>query len=306
MSQHLLSIRDLDADTLKRLVADGQAFAKQGPTHRQDLLQGQTIAMLFYEPSTRTRCSFELAARRLGADVLNLDMQSSSSRKGETVADTVATLAAMGVRLFVMRHEERAAIDAAARALPDGCHLLNAGAGTRDHPTQILLDLLTLAREGHDIQRLDLSIIGDLRHSRVVNSWLQAIEHLGCHRLRLGAPGVFRPETVPPEATLSDTLADSIQGAQVIMALRIQQERLTKGTTGENELFHEHWGLNEARIAEWAPQAQIMHPGPMNRGVEIDSALADGPRSLILKQVENGVPARMAALAWLFSGDKQR
>jgi len=305
MTRHLLSIQDLDADTLGHLVSASEAFAQQGPTDRQSLLEGQTVAMLFYEPSTRTRCSFELAARRLGADVLKLDMDSSSSSKGETVADTVRTLAAMGVRLFVMRHGDKSAIESAARALPADCHLLNAGAGTQDHPTQTLLDLVTLAREGHDIRQLDISIIGDLRHSRVVNSWLQAIDKLGCRRLRLGAPAGFRPDTVPGNAISSDTLADSIQDAEVIMALRIQQERLADASLADSEAFHAEWGLDEARVAQWAPKARIMHPGPMNRGVEIDSALADGPRSLILKQVENGVPARMAALAWLFSGDKQ-
>jgi len=313
MNQHLLSINELSTEDLLTLIELGQTMSQDmGQDMGQDRseprpqapLAGETVAMLFYEASTRTRCSFELAARRLGADVLNLDIDTTSVSKGETVADTVRTLAAMGVKGFVMRHSDRAVIDAAAQALPHGHHLLNAGAGTQDHPSQTLLDLLTLARAGQDIQQLDISIVGDLRHSRVASSALQALSRLGFRRLRLGAPPGLLPEQVPDGVLPCDDLESSIKDAEVIMTLRIQRERMSDKLLGDEQQYHRDWGLSAEKIAAWAPKARIMHPGPMNRGVEIDDAVADGPNSLILEQVAQGVPARMAALTWLFSGGK--
>lgn len=304
MTRHLLAIHDLDADRLRKLIDEGSRYADQAATDEaRELLASETVAQLFYEPSTRTRCSFELAARRLGADVLNLDLDTASTTKGETVIDTVRTLAAMGVHFFVMRHSDADTVAAVAEALPDDCHLLNAGAGTSQHPTQALLDMLTLHRAGYDVGSLDIAIVGDIAHSRVASSAITALQRLGAQRIRLGGPPAFLPETAPEGATLCHKLADTIAGADVVMTLRIQRERMPAELAGDAAAYHREWGLTGKRIEELAPGARIMHPGPVNRGVEIDDGLADGDRSLILDQVSNGVPARMAALAWLHRGD---
>lgn len=304
MTRHLLAIHDLNTDRLRGLIDEGSRYADQAPTDdTRDQLRGETVAQLFYEPSTRTRCSFELAARRLGADVLNLDLDTASTTKGETVIDTVRTLAAMGVRFFVMRHGDADTVAAVADALPDACHLLNAGAGTSQHPTQALLDMLTLHRAGYNFNALDIGIVGDIAHSRVASSTITALQRLGVPRIRLGGPPAFLPDTAPEGATLCHKLADAVAGADVVMTLRIQRERMPAELAGDVAAYHREWGLTDARIDELAPAARIMHPGPVNRGVEIDDGLADGDRSLILDQVSNGVPARMAALAWLHRGD---
>ncbi|MEA5445260.1 aspartate carbamoyltransferase catalytic subunit [Gammaproteobacteria bacterium AB-CW1] len=309
MTQHLLAIDDLEPGQLRTLLDLARSHADADPqTESRTQLSGVTVAQLFYEPSTRTRCSFEIAARRLGADVLNLDINHTSTVKGETVVDTVRTLAAMGVRLFVIRHGDARVVQAAADVLPPNCHLLNAGAGTRQHPTQALLDMLTLMRAGFDFARLDISIVGDLRHSRVAASAVEALRMLGAASIRMGGPEGFLPDNAPAGVSLHQDLKETIQGAAVIMALRIQRERIAADVLTDPQLahptaYHEQWGLNEARVAQWAPSARVLHPGPMNRGVEIDDELADGPRSLILDQVQNGVAARMAALTWLFHGD---
>jgi len=306
MTRHLLAISDLSPITLKTLIARGKSFAAQQPSMEdRQLLHGETMAQLFYEPSTRTRCSFEIAARRLGADVLNLEMGSSSETKGETIRDTARTLAAMGVKLFVIRHKEPTVVSNMAEALPSDCHLLNAGSGSRQHPTQALLDMLTLDRAAYDFSQLDIAIVGDLRHSRVAASAIEALQKLKTHSIRLGGPSGFLPDKVPTGVSQHDNLADSIRGADVVMTLRIQRERIISEQLGELSDYHADWGLSEARLKELAPNARIMHPGPMNRGVEIDDAVADGPRSLVLDQVENGVAARMAALEWLHIGDRQ-
>lgn len=304
MTRHLLAISDLSADSLRELIERGVHHAESDPGgEARDQLRGETVAQLFYEPSTRTRCSFEIAARRLGADVLNLDLDTASTTKGETVVDTMRTLAAMGVRFFVMRHGDAAVVAQAAEALPTECHLLNAGAGTSQHPTQALLDMLTLRRAGVDFAGLDISIVGDLAHSRVAASAVAALRLLGTRRIRLGGPAAFLPESPPTGVALHDNLADAIRGSDVVMTLRIQKERMPAEMAGDPQAYHREWGLTEDRVAACAPDARIMHPGPVNRGVEIDDQLADGPRSLILAQVRNGVAARMAALDWLHSGD---
>ncbi len=300
MTRHFLAISDLDPDQLLRLIRRGRDHAAADPRQESRLgLRGLSVAQLFYEPSTRTRCSFELAARRLGADVLNLDIDTASTVKGETALDTAMTLAAMGVRLFVIRHADAELIRTLADALPPGCAVLNAGAGRRQHPTQALLDMITLDEAGLDPAALSVSIVGDIRHSRVASSVIAALQTLGCRRIRLGGPPAFLPETTPPEVECHDNLADTIRDADVVMTLRIQRERMQAGELAGIDDYHHQWGLREATLAKYAPRARIMHPGPMNRGVEIEDAVADGPRSLILDQVRNGVAARMAALEWL-------
>lgn len=299
MTRHLLSISELDADTLRQLIARGRDYAASTATEHRKTLAGQTVAQLFYEPSTRTRCSFELAAQRLGADVLNLDIDTASAVKGETIVDTTRTLAAMGVRLFVIRHADSEVIAETAAALPRGCAVVNAGAGCHQHPTQGLLDMLTLDEAGFRFEQLDISLVGDIRHSRVAGSAIDALRILGTRRVRLGGPTDFLPDKPPATVELHDTLAAAIQDTDVVMTLRIQRERMSTSEMGDPAAYHRHWGLTEAGLQRHAPGARVMHPGPMNRGVEIDDTVADGPRSLILDQVRNGVPARMAALAWL-------
>jgi aspartate carbamoyltransferase catalytic subunit len=305
MTRHLLTIGALDADLLRALIARGRHHAVGPDPDSRRLLAGHSVAQLFYEPSTRTRCSFELAARRLGADVLNLDIDTTSAVKGETVVDTARTLAAMGVKLFVIRHSDSDVIAETAAALPEGSAVLNAGAGSQQHPTQALLDMLTLDEAGFRFQQLDISIVGDIRRSRVANSAVEALSLLGAKRIRLGGPGGFLPDTLPDMVERHDSLATAIEGADVVMTLRIQRERMRNDENLDTADYHRQWGLSEDHLKEHAPKARVMHPGPMNRGVEIDSAVADGPRSLILDQVRNGVAARMAALEWLAKENKQ-
>jgi aspartate carbamoyltransferase catalytic subunit len=298
-TRHLISIDELDRGELERLLDRARAWRDAGRNGDRQRLFGRAMAQLFYEPSTRTRCSFELAARRLGADVLTLGDGDSSAVKGETVADTGRTLAAMGVSLFVIRHRESGVPALLASALPPGLAVLSAGESHVGHPTQALLDLLTLRDHFPDWGKLRIAIVGDVRHSRVSASNLQGLRRLGVNDIRLVGPPSMLPETPPAGTRCVNELAPGIEGADVIMCLRVQRERMADAAVPDPVEFHREWGLTEQRIAKHAPHARVMHPGPMNRGVELSDEVADGPRSLIREQVANGVPARMAALEWL-------
>lgn len=299
--RHLLTLDGLPREALVALLDRAQHFA-DGHDAR-DALAGSAICTLFFEPSTRTRLSFQRAAQRLGADVLSFDAATSSTTKGETARDTLKNIEAMGVRGFVIRHKQDGAVAALAAAAEPGTALINAGDGRSAHPTQGLLDMLTLRQaKGRDFSKLKVAIIGDIKHSRVARSDLHALRTLGAEEIRVCAPESLLPDDETLHGChVTRDFDEALVGADVLMMLRLQRERMDEGLVSSLEDYHHDYGLTAARLKRAAPDAVVMHPGPMNRGVEIDDAVADGPRSLILKQVANGVAVRMAVLEALLA-----
>jgi aspartate carbamoyltransferase catalytic subunit len=299
--RHLLTLDDMPAAEIRALMtAAGRFIAAPGAAADfAPLLAGRTMATLFFEPSTRTRCSFELAARRLGATTLDLGSASSTS-KGETLADTLNTLEAMNVDILAVRHLEAGLCARLARIAGEGTVIVNAGEGERDHPTQGLLDVLTIARHKPRFDNLAVTFVGDIAHSRVARSTMTALATLGVADIRLAGPAAWLPEAAPfDRATRRGELDACLDGADVAIALRIQKERMGEAALPDFKAYFDRYGLTETRMARAAPDAIVMHPGPMNRGVEIDGALADGPRSVVREQVRNGVAMRMAVMARL-------
>ena len=294
--RHLLTLQNMPRATLSALLDRAQHFA-DGHDAR-DALAGIAICTLFFEPSTRTRLSFQRAAQRLGADLLAFDASTSSTTKGETALDTLKNIEAMGVRGFVVRHKDDGAVTALAAAANPGTALLNAGDGRSAHPTQGLLDMLTLRQaKGADFSKLKIAIVGDIKHSRVARSDLHALRVLGATDLRACGPASLLPDDGTLDGCrITHDFDEALDGADVLMMLRLQRERMEQGLVSSLEDYHRDYGLTEDRLRRAAPDAVVMHPGPMNRGVEIDDAVADGPQSLILKQVGNGVAVRMAVL----------
>ena len=298
--RHLLTLRGLNRSLLIRILDDAERFVSPlgKPAARSDSLAGFTIANLFFEPSTRTRASFDLAGKRLGADVLNLDVNTSSRKKGESILDTIYTLQAMQVDIMVVRDASSGVPAYIARNVEDHVSILNAGEAEVSHPTQGLLDLLTIRRHKGTFEGLKVAIVGDIAHSRVARSAAQGLHTLGVGELRLISPPPLAPapEDVP-YATILDNLDDGLVDADVVMALRIQRERIgnLEGIPGIDEYFA-NYGVSHERLKIAAPDAIVMHPGPMNRGIEIESALADSPISVITEQVQLGVAVRMAVL----------
>ncbi|MCX7114581.1 MAG: aspartate carbamoyltransferase catalytic subunit [Gammaproteobacteria bacterium] len=292
--KHLLSSQDLTKETIHTLIQRAQQF-KQGATPPS--FAHIDAASLFYEHSTRTLLSFQLAANRLNLTFSPLHIAQSSVQKGETLLDSLQTLHAMGIQLFIIRHPTSHIFDSLLPELPTGLHLINAGDGQHEHPSQALLDLMTIAEHypTRPLQSLRIAIVGDIRHSRVANSFQACCALLGIHQLTFISPSAWAPQQLACGST-SDQLATGIEGADVIMTLRVQQERLEPQEQRCLTTYHEHYGLTAAALAHANPAAIVLHPGPINRGIEISSDVADGPQSLILKQVENGVWMRMAII----------
>ena len=298
--RHLLTLKGLDKNLLIDLLDDAQRFVSHRgePTARNQSLKGRTVANLFFEPSTRTRASFDLAGKRLGADVLNLDVNTSSRKKGESILDTIYTLQAMQVDVMVVRDASAGVPAYIARHVDDYTSILNAGESDVSHPTQGLLDLLTIRQHKGGFEDLTVAIVGDIAHSRVARSAAEGLHTLGVGELRLISPPALAPDADDmPYARLLDNLDDGLQDADVVMALRIQRERIGSldGIPGIDEYFA-NYGISAERMKTAKPDAIIMHPGPMNRGIEIESSLADSPASVITRQVANGVAVRMAVL----------
>jgi aspartate carbamoyltransferase catalytic subunit len=307
--RHLLTLEGLSRDELSHLLDLAQFYVRvpgELPARDQGLW-GRTVANLFFEPSTRTRVSFELAAKRLGADVVNLDMQSSSRVKGETVLDTIYTLQAMLVDVFVMRDAEPGLPAYVAAHVAPHCSVLNAGEAHVSHPTQGLLDVLTIRQRKGNLGDLTVAIVGDLSHSRVARSTGRALLTLGVGELRLVSPASLMP---PPGelagASRHHSLAEGIRGADVVMALRIQHERMSGEDKLDAATFYREWGLSAQHLKNARPDVIVMHPGPMNRGVEITSEVADGAHSVIRQQVTNGVAVRMAVLSTIVRNVQER
>jgi aspartate carbamoyltransferase catalytic subunit len=298
--RHLLTLEGLAREELLQLLDFAQFYVRYpgDMPARDQSLAGRTVANLFFEPSTRTRVSFELAATRLGADVVNLDMQSSSRVKGETVLDTIYTLQAMQVDVFVMRDSEPGIPAFVASHVQPHVSVLNAGEAHVSHPTQGLLDVLTMRQRKGDVRQLCVAIVGDIRHSRVARSTATALQTLGVGELRLVSPAGLAPGAEEfPGAPRHAVLSEGIRNADVVMALRIQKERMDTSQIPDVDAFLREWGITEQSIRAAHPDAIVLHPGPMNRGVEITSGIADGPQSAVQQQVRNGVAVRMAVLA---------
>ncbi|MEN4902527.1 aspartate carbamoyltransferase catalytic subunit [Luteimonas sp. TWI1437] len=299
--RHLLTLDGLPRASLEMLLDRAQAILDGD--ERNARLAGVAVCTLFFEPSTRTRLSFQRATQRLGADVLGFDASTSSTTKGETALDTFRNIEAMGVRGFVVRHSADGAVAALAQAAAPDTALLNAGDGRSAHPTQGLLDMLTLRQaKGTDFSGLRVAIVGDVKHSRVARSDLQALRTLGAGEIRVCGPAALLPD----EATLagcavSHDLDAALDGVDAVMMLRLQRERMEEGLVGSLEDYHRDYGLDARRLRLAARDAVVLHPGPMNRGVEIADEVADGPQSWVLRQVRNGVAVRMAALEALLA-----
>ncbi len=307
--RHLITLDGLGRELLEELLDRAEHYLPaegEGPRRGTDLA-GWTVASLIAEPSTRTRASFELAAIRLSADAINLDMALSSRAKGETLLDTIWTLQEMQVDVFVIRDAEAGLQEQVARVVGPQVSVVSAGEAHLSHPTQGLLDALTIRQSKGGFDSLSVVIAGDIRRSRVARSAHRALATLGVPEIRVVAP----PEMMPDASEFSgarrfESLDEGIAGADVVMMLRIQLERAAGHAPADLGAYHRDFGLTAARLARASPRAIVMHPGPMNRGVEIASEVADGPQSLIRRQVANGVAVRMAVLAHIAEARRKR
>ncbi len=265
-------------------------------------LRGKTLVNLFFEPSTRTRTSFELAAKRLSTDVINFSVSMSSVAKGESLIDTAATIQALGADFVVIRHPASGVPHLLSRRLR--ASVINAGDGTNEHPTQALLDAFTIRERKGRVEGLRIAIVGDILHSRVARSNIHCLRSLGAEIRLIGPPTLIPGEFVQPGVQVFYSMDEGLEGADVVMMLRIQMERQDRGFFPTTDEYFRLWGLTRERLRLARPDAVVMHPGPMNRGIEIDSGVADSPQSVILEQVTNGIAVRMAVL-YLLSGRPQ-
>jgi aspartate carbamoyltransferase catalytic subunit len=295
--RHFLTTEGLSRELLTEILDTADSFVDMGAKQikKVPLLRGRTVVNLFFEASTRTLSTFELAAKRLSADVLNLNISTSSTSKGETLKDTLMTLEAMHSDMFVVRHADSGAAHFIASQVTPHVAVINAGDGRHAHPTQAMLDMLTIRRHKGRFEPLKFAIVGDILHSRVARSQIHALRTLGASEIRVIAPKTLLPRHI--EAMGVKVFTDMRQGLQdvdVIMMLRLQKERMTSALLPSESEFYKLYGMTTEKLAYARPDAVVMHPGPINRGVEIESAIADGPRSLILDQVTNGIAVRMA------------
>ena len=302
--RHLLTLDGLGRERIVALLDRAAALRRDWREGAlQPLLEGRTVMNLFFEDSTRTRTSFELAARRLGAAVVNFDIARSSANKGETLEDTLATLEAMEADAFIVRHKDNGT-PARCAAHARRAAIVNAGDGNHAHPTQGLLDLLTIRDHKKDIQGLNVTICGDVRHSRVARSDIDGLAALGAGEIRICGPAALLPERPEfPGCRIIDDFDAALANCDVVVMLRLQKERMQSALGLAETDYFAAYGLTEARLAKARKGALVMHPGPMNRGIEIADAVADGPQSVILEQVANGIFVRMAVLAELL-GDR--
>jgi aspartate carbamoyltransferase catalytic subunit len=298
----LLDIEGLTRVDVERILDTAEAFLQvsRRPVRKVPTLRGKTVINLFYEASTRTRTSFELAGKRLSADVINMSVSASSVKKGETLQDTCRTLEAMHPDVIVIRHNASGAPNYVASKI--GCSVINAGDGMHAHPTQALLDAFTIRREKGTLDNLVVTIVGDIAHSRVARSNAHLLKMFGCEVRVVGPRTLLPPAVDSLGVRVFDRLEDALEGADVVMVLRIQRERLAGALLPSLREYARTFGIGPAAIAHAKPDAIVMHPGPMNRGIEIENVIADGERSVILEQVEAGVAVRMALL-YLFAGE---
>jgi aspartate carbamoyltransferase catalytic subunit len=300
--KHLLTIEGLPPDILMQILDTARSFISvtEQEVKKVPLLRGKAIFNLFFEPSTRTRTTFEIAAKRLSADVVNLNIATSSQTKGETLLDTVANLTAMHADMFVVRHAQSGAAHLIARHVGPHIHVINAGDGRHAHPTQALLHKFTIRHYKGDFTHLRVAIVGDILHSRVARSEIHALTTLGVPEVRVIGPRTLLPRLVETLGVqVFHDMEAGLRDVDVVVMLRLQNERMNGALLPSAGEFFKHYGLTLEKLARAKPDAIVMHPGPMNRGVEIDSAVADGRQSVILPQVTFGIAVRMAVMAIL-------
>lgn len=297
---HFLTIDGLDKATLTHILdtAEGFVGVNDKAIKNVPLLRGKTVANLFFENSTRTRTAFELAAKRLSADILNIDLVSSSTKKGESLLDTLRVLEALQSDMFVVRHSDSGAADFIARHVSPSINIINGGDGQHAHPTQAMLDMFTIRRHKGSFENLCVVIIGDIKHSRVARSGIGALVTLGVAEIRVVGPQTLMPADVESlGVTVFQNIDEALDGADVVMGLRLQNERMTSATIPSTGEFYRAYGLTPERLKLAKPDAIVMHPGPTNRGVEIAASVADGDQSVILEQVTFGIAVRMAVMS---------
>jgi aspartate carbamoyltransferase catalytic subunit len=300
--QHLLTIEGLPREVLVNILDTAASFmgVAEREVKKVPLLRGKSVFNLFFEPSTRTRTTFEIAAKRLSADVINLNIAVSSSTKGETLLDTVDNLSAMHADMFVVRHSSSGAAHLIASHVASHVHVINAGDGRHAHPTQGLLDVYTIRHYKKDFSGLAVAIVGDVLHSRVARSLIHALTTLGTPDVRVIGPRTLIPTGVEQlGVSVHHDMLAGLAGCDVVMMLRLQNERMKGPLLPSAQEFFKSYGLTLQKLALAKPDAIVMHPGPMNRGVEIDSSVADGPHSVILPQVTFGIAVRMAVMSIL-------
>jgi aspartate carbamoyltransferase catalytic subunit len=307
--RHFLTTEELSRRTIQEIFDIAESFISVGEREikKVPLLRGKTVVNLFFESSTRTRTTFEIAAKRLSADVINLNVSASSTNKGETLLDTIRNLEAMHTDLFVVRHNLAGAAYLIAEHVPSHVHIINAGDGGHAHPTQGLLDTFTIRRHKGDFANLKVAIVGDIAHSRVARSLIHALNALGTAEVRVVAPRTLLPMAVESLGVRPFTdMSEGLDDVDVIVMLRLQRERMRGALIPSEQEYFNLYGLTQEKLDCARPDAIVMHPGPMNRGLEIDSAVADGPQSVILPQVTNGIAVRMAVMALILGGNEGR
>ena len=300
--QHLLCIEGLSRQIIDEIFVRADSFLdlKNNNVKKTDLLNGKTICNLFFENSTRTRTTFEIAAKKLSADVINLNVSTSSQSKGESILDTINNLIAMHADMFVIRHNQSGAAHFIAKNIDQNIKVVNAGDGYHSHPTQGLLDAFTIRHYKKDFKNLKIAIIGDIKHSRVARSEINALNILGVPEIRVIAPQTLMPFGVKDLGVIPfDNLDHGVKDVDVIMMLRLQKERMDSALIPSQEEYFKTYGLTSKRVELANPDCIIMHPGPMNRGVEIESSVADSNNAVILPQVSFGIAIRMAVMSLL-------
>ncbi len=296
-SKHLLGIQDLKVSEIKHILNEAQQFIElnRSKNKKSDILKGKTQINLFFEPSTRTQSSFELAGKRLGADVMSMNITNSAIKKGETLIDTAMTLNAMHPDIIVIRHQDSGACNLLSQKV--NCAVLNAGDGRREHPTQALLDALTIINRKKNIEGLKIAICGDILHSRVARSNIYLLTMLGAEVNIIGPTNLLPKDLEKFGVNIYTDMKKGVKDCDIVMMLRLQNERMTSSYLSSNREYYEYYGLSPEKLEYAKSDALIMHPGPMNRGIEIDTILADDiNKSVIKEQVELGVAVRMACL----------
>jgi aspartate carbamoyltransferase catalytic subunit len=302
--RHLLTTEGLPAELVRRILDSADQFVSvsERDVKKVPVLRGKTVFNVFFESSTRTRTTFEIAAKRLSADVINLNVGVSSTSKGETLLDTVYNLQAMDADMFVVRHSQSGAAHLIARHVKPGVAVINAGDGRHAHPTQGLLDMYTIRHYKRDFSALTVAIVGDLLHSRVARSQIHALKTLGVPEVRVIAPKTLLPAAIERLGVrVFNDMSEGLRDCDVVIMLRLQNERMNGALLPSPGEFFKSYGLTAEKLARARPDAIVMHPGPMNRGVEIDSSVADGRQSVILPQVTFGIAVRMAVMSMLGS-----
>ena len=293
---HLLGLEGLPKNQIEKILSVADDLLDQKfKLQKSKILRDMSVANLFFEPSTRTRNTFEIAAKRTSAKTINVDLANSATKKNETLMDTMQTLKAMQIDMFVIRHQQNGLPHRVAENI-EGVSILNAGDGINAHPTQALLDMLTIRQHKKSFDSLSVAIVGDIRHSRVARSGIQAMKTLGTTDIRLIAPETLHYKEETPGLERFASLEQGIEGADVIMSLRLQKERMIAADIPDEQTYFDGFGLTSENLKLAKSDAIVMHPGPVNRGIELSSEVADGSQSVILQQVTNGIAVRMAVM----------